>query len=133
MTNVEILEIETTVCRRCFVVLDVSDNFCRVCGAVTERGEDAAMAPPTQWIGDPGGGQRSRTADNPLFVLSMVFFVLGPLALPMVWRCAGLSRFWKVLTTALMLGLVAAVLLAGWYIFDHALAPLRTLGKMKVP
>ncbi len=39
---------------------------------------------------------------RPWGVLVLLFFVLGPLGLPLLWKSPGFTRGWKIVLTALM-------------------------------
>ena len=103
-------------CGQCFELVDTGDNFCRCCGEMTEHGAamvrigklprrrtGLAAVRPLSWL------------ESPLAVLPALFVVLGPFALPMLWRSRRFNRGWKV-------GLTIAVLLATfllcWYVAD---------------
>ena len=70
---------------------------------------------------------KSRSTDNPWVVLLMLFVVLGPLALPMLWRSRGFSPLWKALLTLLMVGVTVLILLLMWFVVAKALDPLEQL------
>ena len=112
-------DIQKIVCRRCFAVLDVSDNFCRHCGAAT-AGDAGAVAAPLAVAPTP----KSKGTDNPWVVLLMLFVVLGPLALPMLWRSRGFSPLWKTLLTLVMVGVTALVFFLMWLLIVKPLEPL---------
>ncbi len=56
----------TISCRRCLAVIDAEDNYCRRCGLSTRGGE--------AWY------------HSPAFVILMLFVIIGPLAIPLLWR-----------------------------------------------
>jgi len=112
-------DIQKIVCRRCFAVLDVSDNFCRHCGAAT-AGDGGAVAAPV----GVAATRKSKGTDNPWGVLLMLFVVLGPLALPMLWRSRGFSPLWKTLLTLVMVGVTALVFFLMWLLIVKPLEPL---------
>ena len=102
-----------TVCRQCSESHDADDNFCRYCGEMTEHGAtlvasgklrpqtscESALRPPS-WL------------ESPVVVLPALFLVLGPLALPMLWRSRRFTRGWKIGLTWAVLLLTAALI---WY------------------
>ncbi|MBN1910984.1 MAG: hypothetical protein JW818_14660 [Pirellulales bacterium] len=118
-------EIQKIICQQCYALLDASDQFCRHCGAPTSATDGYNPYCP------PGGTPPVQTgwADHPAFVLAMLFFVLGPLGLPMLWRCRRIAPHWRVLLSVLMLGAVVFVLAGVWHVFHQALAPLQQLQK----
>jgi hypothetical protein len=126
------------VCRGCYAVLDAGDSFCRCCGAAT-TGTVAArpandgsrnLSALSQPFAGPGAA-RGKWTESPWFVLLVLFLVLGPLGLPLLWRSRRISRLWKFLLTALMVGLTAWILGLIWYTLDKALEPLRELHQLQ--
>jgi len=59
----------------------------------------AAFQPATDLL-----NRRRRWSDSRVLVLIMLFVVLGPFALPMLWRSRGFSIFWKLVLTIVVLG-----------------------------
>jgi hypothetical protein len=103
-----------TACPQCSETLDHSDNFCRYCGAMTAAG--AAMARNGRLrrpASLPIAAKLPGWTENPVVVVLGLFVVLGPLALPMLWRSRRFTRGWKI-------GLTVAVLLETavfcWYV-----------------
>ena len=74
---------------------------------------------------------RTRTAwwERPWVVLTLLFLVIGPFALPLLWRSRRFNRPWKIALSIIVLGIALFVVLQLWYIFDRALAPLLELEK----
>ena len=93
------------VCQRCYAALDAADNYCRHCGTPT-------AGRPAWW-------------ESPWFVLPMLFLVLGPLALPMLWRSRRFTLLWKGVLTVLVVGLTALLLWWIWVSLQQALGPLQ--------
>jgi hypothetical protein len=117
-------DVEKIVCRRCYAMLDAADNFCRHCGCPTREGVPgaASMAPalpagPAWW-------------EAPWLVLTMLFVVLGPLALPMLWRSRRFNNLWKIGLTVVVVALTVVVVWQVCVSVDRALAPLRELHLM---
>jgi hypothetical protein len=119
-------DVQKIVCRRCFALLDVSDNFCRHCGAAA-----AGDAGPVVASVKVAATRKSKGADNPWVVLMMLFVVLGPLALPMLWRSRGFSPLWKTLLTLVMVGVTALLLFLMWFVIAKALVPLQQLKTLR--
>jgi hypothetical protein len=98
-------EIEKILCHGCHAILDVEDKFCRHCGRPTGRGQPEpasskpAQPPPHKW------------ADNPWMMTLMLFAVLGPLALPALWRGKAFGRRGKI---AMTIALAVASVLVVW-------------------
>jgi hypothetical protein len=128
--------IEKLVCRGCYAVLDAGDNFCRYCGAPAgsasrrppARG-DAGLPVQAELVAPPAAARG--WSESPWAVLLLLFCVLGPLALPMLWRSRRFSRFWKLVLTAIVVGLTALVLGLIWYVFDKLVEPLRDLHRLQ--
>ena len=113
------------VCRQCFEFLDTGDNFCRYCGGLTEHGAaqvKIGKLPPPATCGP--AVKPPSWLESPVVVLPALFLLIGPLALPMLWRSRRFTRFWKIgLTIAVLLLTVALV----WYTVhavNQALEPL---------
>ena len=114
-------QIERIVCPRCCAVLDASDNFCRHCGQPTREsaagrsGQIATTARKSNW------------AESRAMVFVMLFVVLGPLALPLLWRSREFSLVWKIVLTVVMVALTALILYLIWYVIDKLLEVLGQL------
>ena len=112
------------VCQRCRAALEAEDNYCRRCGTPTANvsglsGGAAAAMPYGAWPA-AGFSQRPSWWDRPWFILMMLFLVLGPLALPMLWRSRQFSQVWKIVLTVLV------SLLTGWLCWRLWLAMQQT-------
>jgi len=123
------VDIERTVCRQCFAVLDLGDRFCRHCGASLVD-FDASGLPVTRVV-SAGRSEASSWSESPWVVLAMLFLVLGPLGLPMLWRSRQFSPAWKAVLTLLMLGVTMAVVGLIGYVLHASLKPLLELDKLK--
>ncbi len=117
------------VCRRCYKILDAGDNFCRHCGTPANGQGDL---PDVIGVGRlPGAGVRPPGwSESPWTVLPMLFLVLGPLALPMLWRSRHFSLPWKNVLTLLVIALTIFVIWRIWALFGLILAPLQELQKI---
>ena len=124
-------EIERTVCRKCFAVLDAPDCFCRHCGAPTENAPTDASDIVQAQVVSENPTSRSKAMDNPWVVLAMLFLVLGPLGLPMLWRCSRIDTIWKVVLTVVVIGIVAVIIALVWFVLHQALAPLQELKTLR--
>lgn len=89
-------------CARCGSSISLTANFCSQCGqSVVDR------TPPR----DP----QAKWYYNVLFVLFLLFFVLGPFALPLVWKNNRFSPTLKwILTLATIAYTIAIALLCFW-------------------
>jgi hypothetical protein len=110
-------EIEKIVCYRCHALLDLGDNFCRRCGVPTTQAPS-----PSQPAVSP---QPLRFGESRVVILVMLFVVLGPLALPMLWRSRCFSLAWKIILTVLVVGATLAVFWLLWYTVHAILTPLQ--------
>ena len=111
--------IEKIVCPQCCAVLDVSDNFCRHCGRPTRE----SAAGHSRQIATTA--RKSTWAESRAMVFVMLFVVLGPLALPLLWRSREFSLLWKIVLTVVMVVLTALILYLIWYVIYKSLEPLR--------
>lgn len=98
------------VCQRCQAALDAADRYCRNCGTPTAQR-------PAWW-------------ENPWFILSMLFLVLGPLALPFLWRSRRFTLLWKGVLTVVVIGLTVFVCWRIWFAVKQVLGSLRALEKI---
>ena len=61
-------------------------------------------------------------------IVLLLFAVLGPLALPMLWRSPQFPRFWKVVLTVLVAVVTVFIVWACWYVLNTTvMGPLREL------
>ena len=74
---------ETLACSACTQQLDPTDSFCRHCGRRR--------------------GAKTRLYHQRWFVLVSLFLVVGPFALPLLWRSPRFSRSQKIVITGLQL------------------------------
>ena len=84
------LPITTKTCRMCEQPVTAEAKFCSTCGFQL----DGTASAPTR--------AGSRWYHNIWMVLFLLFFVLGPFGLPLVWKNPRFSRAVKLLLTALM-------------------------------
>ena len=76
----------------------------------------------------PFSSPRSLPAwDKPWVLLILLFAALGPLALPMLWRSRRFSRFWKIVLSAAVAVLTAAVVWLLWLAVAMFVEALRQL------
>ena len=125
-------EIRQIVCLRCLTELDVGDEFCRRCGAQTSRpaAETSPQSPGIAAPPEPAPAAPRATpgvAESRALVLLLLFAVLGPLALPVLWRSPRFSRPWKMLLTILVLIFTVVIVGALWYAVTLFLGSLKEL------
>ena len=76
-------------CPTCGAVWTAEAKFCSQCGSPREAIPSATPARPKWYY-------------NIWFTLAMLFFVLGPLGLPLVWKNPNFSRWVKLVLTLAM-------------------------------
>jgi hypothetical protein len=101
-------KVSQTPCGRCSELLDPGDNFCRHCGWMTQVG--AAMVKIGR-LPAPVPEKPLSWAENAVIVL-LALCLIGPLAIPMLWRSRRFTRGWKI---GLTLAVLAVTVLACWY------------------
>jgi RsiW-degrading membrane proteinase PrsW (M82 family) len=87
------------------------------------------VAPPEAAPGRPGN--RQKWMESRWAVLVSLFFLFGPLALPMLWRSRQFSPVWKIILTTLVLGATALIIGLLWYVVNKALEPLTDLRELQ--
>jgi hypothetical protein len=104
------------VCRQCAAALDADDNYCRRCGQPTAVGVSLGVAPR---VTQPG------VWESPWVILPLIFFVLGPLALPLLWRSRRFTLLWKCILTVSVTGLTVFLVWTTWVTVERTLAPVQ--------
>jgi hypothetical protein len=130
------LAIETTVCHGCYALLDAADNYCRHCGIATANlaGLSEGRIAAASFSGKPvltPSDQQPRWSESPWVVLPLLFLILGPLALPLLWRSRQFTLLWRSVLTVIMVGLTVFLLWSVWFSLQQALTPLRELDKLR--
>ena len=97
------------LCPGCGQDIEIADHFCRHCGQ--------AILPSTP----VAASKRQRLRDNPWFILSLLFLVLGPFGLPFLWSSRGFTWPAKVALSAFVLGIAIYVI---WYGYVRVYGPL---------
>lgn len=69
-----------------------------------------------------------KAAESRTKVVVLLFVVLGPLALGVLWKSPRFSRAWKVVLTLLTVGQFVLVVWVLWYAVRWFLASLATAG-----
>lgn len=95
-------------CRQCRGAIDHGDAYCRYCGAA-------------QVASDP-------FYYRPAFILIMAFLVLGPFALPLVWRARAMGRNIKLTLTAIIVAYSLITFYAAYEIGMAVYRHFRILG-----
>ncbi len=122
-------EIENTVCHHCYAVLDVGDRFCRHCGA--PLGDTAGNSRPPDHPRPDRSVRPAESSQGHSIVLAGLVLLLGPLALPMLWRNRRFPTAWKIILTTLMLAATLLIVFLLWYVFYKSLEPLRQLKQLQ--
>ena len=122
-------EIEKTVCHHCYAVLDVGDRFCRHCGA--PLGNTAGNSGPPDHAEPDRSGRPAERSEGHSMVLAGLVLILGPLALPMLWRSRRFPTAWKTILTVCMLAITVLIVGLLWYVFYKSLEPLRQLKQLQ--
>jgi hypothetical protein len=120
------------VCQRCRAALDAEDNYCRRCGTPTANLAGASGGAGAAFFGaGPANSSRQRSAwwDHPWFVVAMLFLVIGPLALPMLWRSHRFTQGWKIVLTVLVTILTVWLCSRVWIAMQQTVATLDELQK----
>jgi hypothetical protein len=113
-------------CPRCRAQIDAEDRYCRCCGIRIKATHDLEFA-EIQLVPEPRPVKFS-PADNPWLVLLLLFFVLGPLALPMLWQSRAFTPLWKLIWTLLTVAYIFFTLWLLYFVTNKMiLEPLRQL------
>jgi hypothetical protein len=118
-----------TVCLRCRAVLDAGDHYCRRCGTPIGTAGSSDTVPPVGAEAAPSSVQ-FRYWESPWIVLALLFLVLGPLAIPLLWRSRRFTLLWKNILTALVIALTALLLWNVWLVLQQALGSLHDLDEL---
>jgi hypothetical protein len=105
---------EKIECPRCRTEIDAEDYYCRRCGIHLKPAEPGEFA-QVQIVTEPRP-VRPRASDNPWIVLTMLFLVLGPLGLPMLWHGRAFTLRGKWILTAVTVLYVAFVCWFAWFL-----------------
>ena len=81
--------VQTEKCPMCEVPIGAAAKFCSNCGMPLGKGTSQAASKPKWYY-------------NVWFTLFLLFFVLGPLALPLVWKNPKFPKPVKIVLTVLM-------------------------------
>ena len=106
------------VCCRCRAVLDATDNYCRRCGAATAN----VAALPGHRESHQLGGTPTRWSESPWVILPLLFLILGPFAIPLLWRSRQFTTPWKYVLTVLVVVITVFCCWKIWALFKQALA-----------
>ena len=126
-----------TVCDRCNAAVDATDQYCRHCGAAVvavgspAQGNDVAADAPTAIATASAAARvaRPRWSENPWVILPLLFLLLGPFALPMLWRSRCFPRLWKIILTIVVTVITVWICWQLWLVFQQAWGLVRDLEK----
>ena len=95
------------LCRKCGRPIDPAFAFCPLCGQRQKQGH--------AWY------------YNPVWVVVLALFVLGPFVLPLVWRSAHMDRAAKIALTA---GILVYTAITLYYFFQVVTYEFRVIGEL---
>jgi hypothetical protein len=109
------------ICPACSAALDVEDHFCRRCGMPTSlrHASGGPLASEKSALRDP--------LDSPWVVLGLLLCVLGPFALPLLYRSRAFGLPMKMVLTALVCGIAAFAVWITLYLIGQIAAPVQEL------
>ena len=110
-------------------MLDVGDRFCRHCG--TPLGNTAGNSGTPDHPKPDRSGRPAESSQRHSMVLAGVVLLLGPLALPMLWRSRRFPNAWKIILTTLVLAVTLLIVSLLWYVFCKSPEPLRQLRQLQ--
>ena len=127
---------ETTVCRRCYAALDASDNYCRHCGMAAANAADlldgaTRAASFRVSLASAPSVQQAKWSESPWVVLPHLFLILGPFALPLLWRSRRFTLVWKSILTVVMLGVTVYLLWSIWLILHQVMVSLQEVDNVR--
>ena len=96
-----------TLCKKCGRPIDRHFSFCPYCGYQLQAGH--------RWYHDP------------VWIAVLALFVIGPFALPLVWRSARLNGTLKTIYTAVILVYTVVTV---YYLFQVVAATLSVFGEL---
>jgi hypothetical protein len=112
-------------CPRCRAEIDAEDKFCRCCGLQLKPIEGGEFS-QVQVVYGPKP-IRQKPSDNPWVVMTMLFLVLGPFALPMLWQGRAFTLRWKWIWTILEIVYTLLLFWVVWVMIKMILEPLMQL------
>lgn len=116
----EVYVVEHVVCPQCGQELPVDVHDCPTCDrsrpAATPRGDRPAK--------QPARGPQVPIEDSPMLMALMLFFGIGPLALPMLWRGRAYSTGGKIVLTIAVFGLMILIAWLIWFVYVYQITPL---------
>ena len=105
--------------------LKITNVFLRPCG--TPLVNMAGNSRPLDHSEPDRSGRPAESSQRHSMVVAGVVLLLGPLALPMLWRSRRLPNAWKIILTTLVLAVTLLIVSLLWYVFYKSLEPLRQL------
>jgi len=113
--------IEDIVCPACTAVVHVRDQFCRHCGMPTSLREASGVP-----LG-VGGPVRENPIDSPWVVLALLLFVLGPFALPLLYKSRAFNLPVKILLTVVVVAIAVFAVWITLHLLGEIVAPIKEL------
>jgi hypothetical protein len=112
-----------TICPLCHSDLDVGDNFCRRCGSPNGRAGSAGTTTPVA-VNAHLSPVQFKSWESPWIILTLLFAVLGPFAIPLLWRSRRFTIVWKNIITVLVLAEMVLLVWVFWLVLQYLYAPL---------
>ena len=125
--------IQKILCLNCHAVLDATDNYCRHCGEPTVIMAESGNARPRPVAhGYDSASHPIGFFESPWVILPLIFLVLGPLALPLLWRSRRFSLLWKNVLTVITLVYTVFLMASVWFSAQEAMKSFRELDKLRM-
>ena len=124
--------IQKILCLKCHAVLDATDNYCRHCGEPTVILADSGNTRSRSFThGYDSASRPTSFFESPWVILPLIFLVLGPLALPLLWRSRQFSPLWKNILTVITLVYTVFLIVSVWFSVQEAMKSFRELDKLR--
>lgn len=115
--------IESILCHACGREVGADDNQCRRCGVSLRSAAEGARhaanrEAPAKW---------REMIDHRWVVLLLLFGVMGPLAIPILWKSRGFSVLGKILLSVAVTIYIAALAWCAWLAVKSAYDQIKDL------
>jgi|GEM_PF-1280248 len=114
--------VDALPCPRCRREVALPASACPYCGDALPPGNLSAASHPS--FGRPGASWR-QMIDQPWVVLLLLFGVMGPLAIPVLWKSRGFSAWAKLGLSIAVIVYIAALGAAAWWAVTLAWEAIR--------
>jgi hypothetical protein len=75
--------------------------------------------------------QQAKWSESPWVVLPLLFLILGPFALPLLWRSRRFTLVWKSILTVVMLGVTVYLLWSVWLILHQVMVSVQEVDNVR--